>query len=595
MRRPHYLKANNSSEYPRHCIWFDTETLPIQVDEHTVKHVLNFGWACYRRRARGHQWSNPYWYRFTDLNDFWAWVTMHIDAKECYTLFAHNGSFDLPVLDAFGWFYNQGWQLVNAVIESPPIILKWRRDGKSIRFIDTLNIWRMSAAKIGESIGLSKLPMPDNDASCDEWDTYCKRDVEVIMDACIRWFDFIRYHDLGGFAPTLASQSMRAYRHRFMPTKILIDDNEQALDMARASYHGGRTECFFIGEVDGPLYQLDVNSMYPWVMQQSMMPTVLNGVYRRVKHLELAKLIKSHSVVAEVELSTDQPVFPQYQKGKLLFPIGEFETVLTTPELEYALEQGYVTHINHVAVYTQAIIFKEFVDYFYNLRQKAEEQGDNVAGFYLKIMMNSLYGKFGQRGLVYETVEQIDDTSIKSWVEIDADTKEVIKCRQFAGQRQELIDEPEARDSHPAIAAHVTAFARMAMWHIYQQAGLDNCYYTDTDCIVVNETGYQRLHNLIDDNTLGMLKLEQVIDRASIRGPKDYQFDSTARIKGVRKKAVWIDRNTVQQEQWSGLKGLMAKGDLTAPTTKTVIKHLKRQYTKGHQQPNGRIVPYRLG
>lgn len=592
MRRPHYLKLNNSSEYPRHCIWFDTETYPVQIAPDTIKHVLKFGWACYRRRARGHKWSKPEWYRFTTLDQFWLWVTEHVDKKECVTMFAHNGSFDLPVLDAFNYLQDEEWKLKAAVIESPPIILKWHKEGRSIKFIDTLNIWRMSLAAIGKSIGLPKLEMPDGWEDEKLGDEYCQRDVEIIMNATIQWFDFIREHDLGGFAPTLASQAVRAYRHRFMKHKILIDDNDDALSMAREAYHGGRTECFYIGETTTPLYQLDVNSMYPDIMARCLMPTILIGVYRRVKHLELHKLLKTHACIAEVTIKTNEPVYSQYTGGKLIFPVGTFDVVLSTPELLYALEHGHVVSIDKVAIYQQEIIFKEYVDYLYKIRQQYKSEGNDSSSNMAKIMMNSLYGKFGQRGRVYETIEQNDSKAISTWTEIDADTKQVIKYRQFAGMVQELIEEPESRDSHPAIAAHVTAYARIQMWNIYKQAGVCNCYYSDTDCVVVNKKGYDNLNNLINETQLGMLKLEQTIAYAHIRGAKDYTFDHTVRIKGVRKGAQWLDINVVQQEQWAGLRGLMAKGDLTAPTTKTIVKHLKREYTKGTVTNNGRVEPF---
>lgn len=595
MRRPHYLKLNNSSEYPRHCIWFDTETTPVQVGPAEVKHVLKFGWACYRRRARGHKWSKPQWFKFTDLHSFWTWVDHNVSKKECITMFAHNGSFDLPVLDAFNWLQDEEWKLKAAVIESPPIILKWHKEGRSIKFIDTLNIWRMSLAAIGESIGLPKLDMPGEwvDEKLD--DDYCIRDVEIIMKATLRWFDFLREHDLGGFAPTLASQAVRAYRHRFMKHKILIDDNEDALEMAREAYHGGRTECFYIGETTTPLYQLDINSQYPNVMNSCMMPTKLIGVFKRVKHLELHKLLKTHAVIAEVKIDTKEPVYSQYTGGKLIFPVGTFDAVLSTPEILYALEHGHVVSIDKVAIYEQAVIFKEYVEYFYKLRQHYKDDNNKSSASMAKNLLTNLYGKFGQRGRVYETIEQNDSKSISTWTEIDADTKQVIKYRQFAGMVQELIEEPESRDSHPAIAAHVTAYARIQMWNIYKQAGLKNCYYSDTDCVVVNKKGYDNLADKLDDKQLGMLKLEQQISYANIRGAKDYTFDSTERVKGVRKSALWLDTNVVQQEQWAGLRGLMMKGDLTAPTTKTIIKHLKRTYTKGTVLHNGRVKPFYRG
>lgn len=595
MRRPHYLKANNSEEYPRHCVWVDTETKEKQVDKYLKTHHLNFGYACYRRRSRGHKWSKPQWFRYTDLNEFWTWLTDHIGPKECYTMFAHNWSFDFPVLDGFNWLLDNGWTLRSAVIESPPIILKWCKDGRTIKVIDTLNIWRTSLAILGASIGKPKLPFPGEKASQEEWDTYGQNDVVIIMEAMIKWFDFIREHELGGFAPTLASQAMRAYRHRFMHHKILIDDNEDALSMARAAYHGGRTECFHVGEFDGPLYQLDINSMYPKVMHGSMMPTKLLGVYRRVSHLELGKLLKDFSVIAEVTLDIDKPIFPQYTDGKLLFPIGKFATTLTTPEIQYALDHGYIVNVDRVAVYNQAVIFKEYIDYFYALRLKHRASGDMVDEALDKLFLTNLYGKFGQRGRMYETVDQVEDRTIETWAEVDADTGQTFHYRKFAGQVQYLKEEVEGRDSHPAIAAHVTAFARMMMWEIYNTAGIVNCYYSDTDCVVVNQVGFDALQGMIDPSKLGMLKLEKVIKHATIHGPKDYAFDDLFRLKGVKTNALWLDRNTIEQEQWAGLKGLIARGDLTAPTTRTIIKHLKREYGKGIVLPGGRVVPYRVG
>lgn len=592
MRTPHYLRSNESQEYPRHCIWVDTETTPIQVTPDLIKHKLEFGWACYRRRSRGHSWSKPRWFKFTNNETFWGWVTSIINVKESYTLFAHNGSFDLPVLDAFGWFQADGWKLTNAVIESPPIILKWRKDGKSIRFIDTLNIWQQSLADIGKSVGIEKLDMPDGWDDVNLGDEYCKRDVEIIMVAVISWFDFIRKHDLGGFAPTLASQAMRAYRHRFMQAKILIDDNEEALRLARAAYHGGRTECFYIGKLSETLYQLDINSQYPSVMKKEYMPTKLIGLYRRLSEKELLGILKSHCVISDVLLRTNEPVFPVYDDGKLIFPIGEFRTELSTPEIKYALENNLVLEIGLTAIYERAILFEEYVDFFYTLRQRYKEQKAKLGDTLSKILLNSLYGKFGQMGRVFETIAQTNDTDICTWVELDVDTMETHNFRQFAGMVQEQKGEAEGRDSHPAIAAHVTAHARMMMWEIYKTADLENCYYTDTDCVVVNKIGRDRLESFLDDKELGKLKLEHEITSGVIHGPKDYIFNNDCKIKGVKKSALWLSERTVEQESWAGLKGLIAKGDLTAPTTLTMQKTLKRQYTKGIVLVSGRTKPF---
>lgn len=595
MRQPHYLSTVNSQEYPRHCVWVDTETDQVPINQTDVKHVLNFGWACYRRRSRGHRWSKPEWYRFTSIDQFWLWLTEHIGPKESYTIFAHNWGFDFPVLQGFDWLQNNEWELKTAVVDSPPVILKYRKDGRTLRFIDTLNIWRMSLKQLGKSVGIDKREMPDTWDDENEADEYCKRDVEIIMLAIIKWFEFLRVNEFGGFAPTLASQALKTYRHRFMHHDIFIDSNETALGIARSGYYGGRTECFYRGEIKERLYQLDVNSMYPAVMRDNPMPTKLIGVYKRVNHLELRKIICTRSAMCDVSLNTDEPVYPTRQDGRLIFPVGEFRTVLSTPELAYALDHGHVKHINQVALYNQDVIFSDYINYLYNLRLKAKQRGDDAAYFYIKIMLNSLYGKFGQRGRVYETIDNVDSHDIATWVEIDADTMTRHAYRQFGGMVQKLTDEPESRESHPAIAAHVTAFARMELWRLYNVSGRENLFYSDTDCVVVNQVGFDNLDKHVDSERLGALKLEGVINSGHIYGAKDYVFDYNYKLKGVRSNALWLSPNQVEQDQWVGLKGMIARGDVSAPITKRIIKNLSREYKKGTTIVSGRVVPLVVG
>jgi len=260
-RIPHRLKRNHSCEMPSNCIWFDTETKPKKDRQGREHHKLWFGYACYQRREKGRTWAKGEWLRFEKRAPFWDWLVSKSREKTRLTFFAHNGAFDLPVMAAFTELPKRGFELISAVADAPPLILLWRNGKRSIRFIDTLNIWRMSLAAIGESIGYAKLPMPDKSASTELWNAYGRQDVEVIRQACLQWFDFILDNDLGGFAPTLASQSFNAYRHRFMPVPIFIDTKEKALDLSRSAYVGGRTECFKIGQYTGDFYYIDVNSM----------------------------------------------------------------------------------------------------------------------------------------------------------------------------------------------------------------------------------------------------------------------------------------------------------------------------------------------
>jgi hypothetical protein len=594
VRRAHWLRANHKSEFPHDCVWFDTETNPERVSPRAVRHVLDFGMAAYRRRLRGNVWSHPKWLRFTTPEAFWEWVFTLRKGKCRLTLFCHNAAFDLPVLNAFVLLPEAGWKLRTAVIDSPPVILSWRREGQTLRILDTLNFWRQKLATIGLTVGLEKLPMPARGASKATWETYCRRDVEIIMEACLRWFAFLQAHDLGGFAPTIAGQAVRGFRHRFMSAKILIDNNPEALALARSAYLGGRVECFRIGKLTGPLTLYDINAHYPHVMSTQRYPTRLVATCRRPDLAELGDWLARYCAVARCTVNTPEPVYPLEHEHKLLFPVGRFEAVLATPELSHALARGRVVKIAEVALYESAPIFWEYVHTLYGLKRDAVREGNAVLEWQCKRLLNSLYGKFGQRGRVYETVTQSDSLAVGVWKEIDAETGAVRNLRQFAGLIQEQRTEGESRDSHPAIAAHVTAHGRIALWEWIKRAGKGHVHYVDTDSLLVDAIGADKLAGFVDPNTLGKLKCEGHFTSGHLYGLKDYRLGELTRTKGVRAAARWIDGNTVEQEHWSTLVGLLRRGDLSAPVVEQRVKHLRRVYLKGSVQADGSIEPLRL-
>jgi hypothetical protein len=134
----------------------------------------------------------------------------------------------------------------------------------------------------------------------------------------------------------------------------------------------------------------------------------------------------------------------------------------------------------------------------------------------------------------------------------------------------------------------------MDLWRLIEKAGVNNTYYTDTDCVLVDQIGRDALSDEMDEYRLGALKLAGEYDDVEIWSSKDYRFGSKSKTKGVRKQAIWLDGHTVRQEQWSGLRGLVNKNMIDAPTTRTIVKHLTRLYDKGIVLESGEIRPHRL-
>ena len=594
MRPAHFLRGNKGGELPHSVVYVDTETDEVRHGDGVIGHRLRFGWACFERTRYLGDWTEPEWFRFTDRESFWTWLEQKTRPKTRTYVFAHNWSFDGPVLGLFEVPLRRGWKLTRAIIEAPPVVLAYHRESTTIECLDTLNWWRMSLRAIGESVGSPKLAMPKKGDSRAAWDTYCRADVGVLRTALRHWWTFLGAHDLGGFARTLAGQALRAYRHRFMDFPVLIDDESRALALARESYHGGRTECFRLGRVEGPVWTYDVNSMYPAVMAEGEFPSALVRFLTRATVGELLRWSERYSLVARVRLHTDRNRFAVVRDDKLVFPTGRFWAALTQPELEDALAHGEVDRVDELALYEKAPLFSGFVTELYSLRQDALSRGDKVQSWMLKILMNSLYGKFAQRGSVWEDRGDAPDSRVRSWIEYDAVEQTVRELRQFAGHLQERTREEESRDSHPAIASTVTALARTRLWNLIQRAGPEETVYCDTDSLYTTAEGAARLRVLVDPLRLGALKVEGVHDWMILHGPKDYEVPGHATVKGVRPTATWTGPSTVVQEQWTGLRGLILRESLDEPLTIRVTKRLSREYTKGEVRPGGLISPFRL-
>lgn len=590
-RFPHILRANKSGELPHLLAYVDTETVNVSSDPSFEKHVLNFGWVAFERTYGNGRWVKPKWFRFDTPEAFWLIVEGFLRPHTRLYVFAHNWSFDGPVLKIFHLLPPAGWKLTRAIIQSPPIILRWKKERNTIVCLDTLNWFKFSLAKLGDRVGIEKLPFPDDNATSEQWDTYCKRDVEVLQRTVRAWLSFIEDNDLGGFAPTLASQSFRAFRHRFMAHEIFFDDCEPALKLSRDSYHGGRVEAFRIGKIEGPIYCYDVNSMYPAVMQSNLYPIKLitRTIHADVK--DIANWIDEGCVVARVKIETALPRYAHFTGEKLVFPIGKFITTLTTPELRVAIESDEVKDCEEMAVYEHADIFTPFVTELYSLRLKSKDEGDDVAVYLIKILMNALYGKFAQRGKVWETIGEADLDEMCMETVIDYPEGTVHERRKFAGICQELMKDEEGRESFPAIAAHVTAYARLKLWFLVLLAGRENVFYVDTDSLYVNTAGSDNIQHLVADRQMGALKLEKVSSSGEIFGAKDYIFDDVQRCKGIRQSARWIDDNRVEQEMWPHLQGLLRRKSLDAPLIISQEKCLKRVYDKGVVHSDGTVSP----
>lgn len=594
MRRPHWLRSQETASYPHDLVSLDTETREHRLDESTVEHRLVFGWAAHSEYTSRETWTDPAWHRFTAAVECWQWLESRCRSKRALWVYCHNANFDWQVLDMFTLLPELGWTADPIILGDPPNYVRWKKGDRTLKMLDTTNYWKMTLKKLGEKVGLEKYDLPPDWHDVEASDRYCRRDVEIVLAAVQQWIAYLKEHDFGGLSISLAQQAWRAYTHRFMTHPIYIDNNVEALALSRSAYYGGRTEAWTVGTFVHDVTCLDVNSMYPYVMRTYEYPTRLHGRYSRISRDELIKWVDRYAITANCTLRTDRPFYPLRSDRGLLFPIGTFTTVLSTPEISAALEADELVECHAACIYSKAPIFQTYIDEMYALRQQYIIAKDEAGKTFTKDLQNHLYGKFGQRAGNEVIVGDCDPKLFRVETEIDAETGKRYRWRYIGGRILLREDSGESRESHPAIAAHVTAYARCRLWYLAETAGIENVHYMDTDSLHVSQEGRRRLAAYCDPSQLGALKVEKEIDTAVYYGPKDYELDGKRVIKGVRSNATELDVGVFSQSQWVSLKGATVAEHRGAPLVRQIEKRFTRQYKKGTVQSNNRVSPLRL-
>lgn len=593
VRRNHRLSRNCYSSAPREIVFFDTETiLTPRKQPGDFEQKLRLGVACYLQLRDDRTTNTEVWCNFTTIKQFWDFVFSHARDKQRLIIMAHNLSFDAQVVKLFSTMLKHKYEPKKIILDYRKQIWRFRKDKHTILYLDSMNLFPVSLESLGESIGIPKLDMPSDEAPKSEWFTYCKNDVMVIKEAMVKWLSFLTDNDLGNFANTLASQAMNAYRHRFMPQDLYIHCDPNSVPLERDSYRGGRSECFHLGKLPpGKYYMLDINSQYPYVMLKNDYPYSFLGYYKNTDRVDLGEYFNKYAITAKVIIETDTSDYAVRHDNRLIFPIGEFKVSLNTPELIHAYERGRIKKVLEFSLHRKADIFSDYVDFFYNSRLKFSQNGEPAYAYMCKIILNSLYGKFGGKQDEWVEIGYDPDTPYDYYKIIDAQTHEIDTIRTINHVMYQLVGTEEGYNSYVAVAAEVTANARMLLLEYMNKAGRENVYYVDTDSLLVNHKGYQNLQSLLDSTELGSLKLERSSNDVVLHGVKDYRFGDLTKIKGVNKNAGKLDETTYAYLQSRNLKGALHEQDLNTCLWRYTEKVLKRQYTKGTVNQDRSISP----
>lgn len=594
-RRAHLLKPTTGAERPTSVIFFDTETEQDKDKAGVITHTLKVGVAQHYRNLSGEALRYQSEIVFKRNPDLWEYVDRTVREKSTTYLVAHNIVFDLTVTHGFSSLAARGWKLDGFYSKGVVSLFRWSKGERRLLGVDNSNLFAGKLAKWGDIFKMPKLKVDFETVDDDDLIVYCRRDVEVMVTSWRSWLAFLDEHKLGNFKPTVGSTALSSWRARFMDAKVFIHDDPLALRLEREAYKGGRVECFYKGTIErGDFYYLDVNNMYGYVLSRYQYPAGIWGSHDTNDLSMLIRKLADYAVVARVGIDVTEPWFPISLNGRTCYPVGSFETTLTTPELMLCYQRGWLRSVSSMAWYRQAPLFSGYVQYFYHLRQTYNAQGNTGYAAICKLLVNSLYGKFGQTGLDQKVIGErpLDET----WSQTvkDIDSGEIFRMYALGGRVFEERKSGESSNSAPAIAAHVTAYARLYLYRLIRSVDPHHVYYCDTDSLIVDHHGMRQLRAIMDEKRLGALKIELRSPWLEINAPKDYRMKGRARLKGVKPNAVHLIGGIYVQEQWERFAGKVRAGTLDGFKVRPLVKRQHRQITSGVLLPSGWIEPLHL-
>jgi len=588
------LKPLRQKYIPPLWLFVDTETREV-TENGDRYHRFMMGWTCLWTHTGTPADDSHLWQFFTSEVDLNAYIhTIALQLGDII-LVGHNIFFDLQGCGFYSYFARYGWSLEFYYDKGLTYIMKLSLRGAKITVLSTTNWFDQSLESLGRVLGLHKGEVDFTSATAQQLKEYCRRDVEIIVEAVKYYLDFLTAHSLGKFSLTKASQAFTAFRHRFMDTRIFIHDHVAATDLERKAYSGGRTECFQIGEITGgPFVTLDVNSMYPYVMDRYTYPVRLIGYHKEPPVDKIRDVLKTGGVIAHVLVSTPEAAYLVRRGRKVIFPTGTFDCYLSTRGVAYALERGHIVQIYSAAVYRMENIFSQYVRYFYDLKQKYLSQGNHIMSLLTKYMLNSLYGKFAQLEIITDMEDE--DTGRAYWRE---DVPNVVTGRMVTIthlMNRRLIQYPggEGENSVCSIAAHITEDARLTLWHIIRSIGPGRVLYCDTDSVKIREKDLGRVRWPMDESALGALKVEDRSRRLYIGGAKNYRTEDERKIKGIPHKAVEVEPGVFRFISFARQISQLREGKHTGVRVREITRSLRHSYDKGEVDPSGLVTPFHL-
>lgn len=264
----------------------------------------------------------------------------------------------------------------------------------------------------------------------------------------------------------------------------LIQPRRYIENFARNAYYGGYVAPLHTGKFE-KVRKYDINSSYPASMKQGIPSGVVfkcmgdewdgesAGFFfcevKAPKNLIVPVIPARRGLKFESSMGIDEIELP---KSQTLYPSGEFKTIISTIEIQFAQSIGYEI------VPIVGICFEEYIFPFNEFVAKCEELRIKFKGTAIEKIVkwnqNSLYGKFASKRERREVGLLPDEP--EGWTPLDA----LPEYGFITEYNDEMLCAPH-------IAAWITALSRINLFNAIYQGGAEQVLYCDTDSIIVTQ------------------------------------------------------------------------------------------------------------
>lgn len=201
---------------------------------------------------------------------------------------------------------------------------------------------------------------------------------------------------------------------------------------------------------------------------------------------------------------------------RTIFPLGSWIGWYYSEEINNAKKYGYEFEILEGFLMGKAKIFYKYIEDLYEM--KANSSKTDSKYYIAKLLMNSLYGRFGLNPEI-ETVKVVDNNVLEE-IYSSKDSIDITPLNndQVLVSYTENLEENSIKNISIPIASSIASLSRVHMSKFLVKY-TNNLYYVDTDGIKVDcELDPEEIH----DKELGKMKHEYTLSEFTSLAPKVY-------------------------------------------------------------------------